>query len=99
MQRWVNILETNCDPTREAEYNDWYDGIHIPDVLNTPGFVRARRYQAKELRDGRGKYMALYGIETDDIDKTLKDRLERRAQELPADRAIWPQGRRAGSEV
>ena len=81
MQRWVNILETNCDPTREAEYNEWYQGIHIPDVLKTPGFTHAKRYQTKEFRDGRGKYMAFYGIETDDIEKTMQDRLERRAQE------------------
>lgn len=57
MQRWVSIHETNCDPIREAEYNEWCDGIHIPDVLTTPGFVRARRFQSKEFRDGRGKYM------------------------------------------
>jgi hypothetical protein len=75
------MFETNCDPVREAEYNDWYDTIHIPDVLKTPGFVRARRYQTKDFRDGRGKYMAIYDIETDDIEKTMKVRLERRAED------------------
>lgn len=81
MERWVNILETNCDPTREDEYNDWYDTMHIPDVLKTPGFMRARRFLNKEFRDGRGKYMAVYEIETDDIENTMKLRLERRAEE------------------
>ena len=81
MEHWINILETNCDPAREDEYNDWYDNIHVPDILLTPGFVRARRYLNKEFRDGRGKYMALYEIETDDIEKTMQIRLERRAQE------------------
>lgn len=87
MQRWVNIIETNCDPTREDEYNAWYDGIHIPDVLKTPGFLRARRYEAKEFRDGGGKYMAVYDIETDDIEATMKVRLERRAEEHRQGRA------------
>jgi hypothetical protein len=81
MERWINILETNCDPTREAEYNAWYDGIHLPDVLKTPGFVRARRYETREFRDGRGKYMALYNIDTEDIEKTMRVRLARRARE------------------
>jgi hypothetical protein len=87
MQRWINILETNCDPTRESEYNEWYDGIHVPDVLATPGFVRARRYESRELRDGRGRYMALYDIETNDIDKTMQVRLARRAEEHAQGRA------------
>ena len=81
MQRWVSIHETNCDPIREAQYNEWCDGIHIPDVLTTPGFVRARRFQGKEFRDGRGKYMTLCEIETDDIEKTMEDREQRRSHE------------------
>jgi hypothetical protein len=81
MERWINIFETTCDPLREAEYNEWYDGIHVRDVLNTPGFVRARRFVIKEFRDGRGKYMSVYDIDTDDIEKTMKGRLERRAEE------------------
>jgi len=87
MDRWVNILETNCDPNREDEYNDWYDKIHVPDVLANPGFVRARGYVNKEFRDGRGKYMALYEIETDDIEKTMKVRREKRAKEHEQGRA------------
>ena len=86
MERWINILETNCDPTREDEYNAWYDGIHIPDILTTPGFVRARRFRIKDFRDGRGKYMAIYEIETDDFERTMKVRLERRVQENAAGR-------------
>ena len=54
MEKWINILATNCDPTREDEYNHWYDQIHIPDILKTPGFVRARRFLNREFRDGRG---------------------------------------------
>lgn len=81
MQKWINIFESNCDPAREDEYNDFCDSIHLPDVLATPGFVRARRYVNKAMRDGRGKYLFLYDIETDDIGKTMQARLERRAQE------------------
>lgn len=85
--KWLNMVEQNCDPAREAEYHDWYNTIHIPDILATPGFVSARRYEIKEFRDGRGKYLALYEIETDDIENTMKARLEKRNQELKAGRA------------
>lgn len=87
MERWVNSVETTCDPAREDEYNDWYDNIHVPDILATPGFIRARRYVHKELRDGRGKYMALYEIETSDIEKTMKLRVEKRTEEQRQGRA------------
>ena len=47
MELWVNLVETNCDPAREDEYNDWYERMHIPDILQTAGFVRARRFVNK----------------------------------------------------
>ncbi len=81
MQKWINIFESNCDPAREDEYTDFVDTVHIPDVLCTPGFVRARRFVNKELRDGRGKFLFVYEIETGDIEQTMQVRLERRAQE------------------
>ena len=75
MARWINIVETNCtDGSREEEFNDCYDNIHLPDVLETPDFVAATRYVIGEPRDGRGKYVAVYEIETDDIEKTLEVR-------------------------
>ena len=92
MERWINVMETNCNPAREDEYNEWYDGIHIPDILATPGFVRARRYVHKEFRDGRGKYMAIYEIETDNIEETMQIRLERRAEEHKQGRASAGRG-------
>lgn len=81
MQKWINMFESNCDPAREDEYNAFCDEIHLPDVLETPGFVRARRFVNKSWRDGRGKYLALYDIETDDIAQAMKVRLEHRAEE------------------
>ncbi len=73
MEKWVLIVEVNCkDAKREAEFNDWYDKIHIPDILNgSPGFKSATRYVIKDPTGGRGKYIALYEIETDDIKRTM----------------------------
>ena len=67
------IVESNCgDPAREKEFNDWYDNIHMPDVLATPGFLSSQRYIIKEPVEGRGKYITIYDLETDDIEKTIR---------------------------
>lgn len=81
MEKWINIGETTCDPSRDKELNDWYFNVHVPAILETPGFIAAKRYVNKEFRDGRGKYLGIYEIETDDIDKTMEIRREKRALE------------------
>jgi len=82
MERWVNLDETNCvDASREQEFNDWYTNMHLPDVLETPGYIAATRYEIKEFHDGRGKYFTVYEIETNDIDKTMEVRRGKRVIE------------------
>jgi hypothetical protein len=49
---WLHV-----PPEREAEFNDWYNLEHIPQIVALPGLVSARRY---EVRDARPKYMAWY---------------------------------------
>ena len=80
--RWFYMVKTkSTDPAKEAEFNAWYDDIDIPDVLAVPGFMRARRAVHKRfvelpdlnLSEAEGKYIALYDIETADIDKTIID--------------------------
>jgi hypothetical protein len=73
MAKWLMVVGTNCtDATREAEFNEWYDKIHLPDVLETPGFIRATRYENAEPAEGQAKFLALYEIETDDFDSFMK---------------------------
>ena len=82
LQRWINLVDVNCvDASKEKEFNDWYDNVHLPDVLDTPGFMAATRYEIKEFRDGRGKYSTIYEIETGDIENTLAVRQEKRVKE------------------
>ena len=73
MAKWLLVVETNSnDPAREAEFNEWYDKIHLPDVLETPGFIKATRYENLRPSEGKGKFLALYDIEADDIDQAMK---------------------------
>ena len=73
MGKWLLIIDTRCkDEARDSEFNHWYDTIHIPDVLNdSPGFKSVGRYVAKDPLRGKGKYLAVWEIETDDIKKTM----------------------------
>jgi len=74
VERWLLTVESNCcDPSREKEFNDWYNKIHLPDILETPGFVCAVRYENTSPAEGQGKFLAMYEIETDDLAQTLAE--------------------------
>ncbi|MBI4334160.1 MAG: hypothetical protein HY673_23095 [Chloroflexi bacterium] len=72
--KWLYIVHgMPKDPTREAEFNDWYDNVHIPDILKgSPGFVKATRYESQDVSSTPAKYMTVYEIESDDIEETMK---------------------------
>jgi hypothetical protein len=53
-------------PDRDGEFNEWYDGAHVPELLAVPGFVSARRYR-RVGDDGGPEYLAVYEIEADDL--------------------------------
>jgi len=72
MAKWLLVVYTDsADPSREAEFNEWYDKVHLPDVLPAPGLVRATRYVNTDPNPGLGKFLATYEIESEDIDKTM----------------------------
>ena len=87
MAKWLQIIGTNCsDAAREAEFNEWYDKTHLPDVLETPGFIRATRYENTEPSEGEAKFLATYEIETSDIDKFMKAHADNMAKKRAAGR-------------
>lgn len=56
-------------PERDAEYNHWYDTVHLQHVCSVKGFVAARRYAPV---DGKGPYIAIYEIEADDLEAAVE---------------------------
>ncbi len=38
------IVTAEIDPEVEDEWNKWYDEVHFPDVINSPGVHGGQRY-------------------------------------------------------
>ena len=51
------IVTVEVDPAVEAEWNRWYDTVHLPDALKCPGVRSGRRYissgEISETVDGK----------------------------------------------
>ncbi|HEV2677456.1 MAG TPA: hypothetical protein VGV37_23200 [Aliidongia sp.] len=66
---------------QDAAYNDWYDNQHLADVLAVDGFVSAQRFSLSHQKGPEGalvsKFLAIYEMETDDVDATLATLLAR----------------------
>jgi hypothetical protein len=60
----VLSVRATVEPSREAEFNRWYDNEHVPDAVRMlPGCIGAGRYKVV-LGDGSHQYMALYAFES-----------------------------------
>ena len=55
------------EPGRDAEFNDWYNDIHLVDVLKVAGFTAAARYKKVGDDDATPPYLAIYEVEADDL--------------------------------
>ncbi|WP_280423579.1 DUF4286 family protein [Nocardia carnea] len=74
MPRHILLVHSAPADGRDDEYNNWYDGTHLPDVLRVDGFVAARRFAASPSVHGELPplpYLAIYEIETDDLPGAL----------------------------
>ncbi|MCB1687256.1 MAG: hypothetical protein KDI33_02165 [Halioglobus sp.] len=74
MPRYKMVVNSYFVEGREDEYNDWYQNVHLGELVALKGIVSARRFRmARKLVEGEAApYMAIYEIETDDIDAVLQ---------------------------
>ena len=56
-------------PERQAEYNNWYDEVHLAEVCAIDGVVSARRFVPV---DGEGPFVAIYELEADDLGSVME---------------------------
>jgi heme-degrading monooxygenase HmoA len=71
------VVMMEVDPEHEEEFNRWYNEEHLPERLEIPGYISARRFK---LEEGSGvlKYLCIWELE----DGSSLQSEEYRAQQL-----------------
>ncbi len=74
------IVTVEVDAEVEAEWNRWYDTVHLPDALKCPGVRRGRRYvstgEIAERVDGKAEkstrriYTTIYELDSPAVTAT-----------------------------
>jgi hypothetical protein len=72
------IVFTEPKSGQEAEYNKWYNEVHLKEVLEIEGFVAAQRFEIAPTQIGGGgeptggRYLAIYEIEAESLEDALE---------------------------
>lgn len=79
-QRYLLIVTAEVDPEVEADWNRWYDMVHLPDALACPGVLSGRRYvsageagltdRGQRSLSGTRVYTTIYEITGPDVVNT-----------------------------
>lgn len=73
------MVLSNCVAGRDDEFNEWYDNVHLRDVLATPGIVSAQRYdvhvrapmvEGEVPPEPSHRYLCVYEVDGD-LDATM----------------------------
>ncbi len=75
MPRYKMLTMSRPTEGREDEYNDWYQNVHLQEIVALDGFRTARRYRlAKEMREeGIYPYVAVYEVDAPDADAAVTE--------------------------
>ena len=83
MPRYKLVVMSSPQEGREAEYHDWYQNSHLQQVMQLPGFLAGQRYRLSTAltEDETFPFLAIYDVETDDIDAVLAEMRNRAGTE------------------
>lgn len=79
--RHAVLIESDCEAGRVDSFNRWYDEVHIPDVLASPGYRAAWRLELEGHVPGRSRYLTVYEVHADDVGTVYAHRVRRRLAE------------------
>jgi hypothetical protein len=91
--RYLFVVNSNPVDGREQEYNEWYSNRHLADLRALPGVVSARRFVLNDVQLAEArqpfKYIALYEVETDDLQDFIGQLISRSGTEsMPISTAL-----------
>ncbi len=58
----ILVVMMEVDPDHEAEFDRWYNEEHLPERLEIPGYVSARRFKLEE-GNGMLKFLCIWELE------------------------------------
>lgn len=72
-EKFIQIVYSDPLPGRDDEFNEWYDNVHVPQLLAVPGMLSAQRYtlldsemyRAPGGRPPEHRYAIIYEMEGD----------------------------------
>jgi hypothetical protein len=56
----INVISVDIGPDDAPAFDRWYNEVHVPEILECPGWRGARRYEAV---DGEPRFLAIYGLD------------------------------------
>ena len=71
--KFIQVVFSKPVEGKDAEFNEWYDNVHIPELLTVPGMLSATRYALHEAAiyhvagaaAPEHSYMCVYEMEGD----------------------------------
>lgn len=95
------VIPANFVAGMEAEYHQWYDEVHMPEVSRVPGFVAMRRGRLAEVQIAPRRYcpgsdIVMCAHQTDDLLFSIKDFSARARGVSPGGEQMEPRSK-AGS--
>ena len=71
------LVFTKAVQGKDAEFNKWYDEVHLKEVLEIEGFVAAQRFALSDDQmagmdaGAPGRYLAVYEIEAESVQSAI----------------------------
>ena len=84
MRRFKMLVFSEPFEGRDDEFNAWYTGSHLDDLVALAGFTSAQRFTLHSVSMGStlNRYLAIYDVETDDPDWVIANMFA--ARDTPA---------------
>ena len=59
----IHVATVDVQLGYERAFNRWYNDVHVPELLECPGWLTARRFECTE---GQPRFLAIYGLSNED---------------------------------
>lgn len=75
MAKQLMVVFSNSAEGKDAEFNEWYDRAHAPDLLSIDGVESCQRFEIANPEGATHRYLAMYEL-TRDGNEIMGDLME-----------------------